>query len=129
MRYLYICSNGLFLFLISVFLKGFKTNIPSSKYENFDKHNILNSKSVEEISKSIFKIQIDNQEVLKEYVKFKDKNIDYDYYRKKNLVRLDFNSQDLVKNKSIADYATNPYWPNKVNEIIGTKPYLVGLLI
>lgn len=127
MRYLYICSNGLFLFLISVFLKGFKTNIPSSKYENFDKHNILNSKSVEEISKSIFKIQIDNQEVLKEYVKFKDKNIDYDYYRKKNLVRLDFNSQDLVKNKSIADYATNPYWPNKVNEIIGTKPYLVGI--
>ena len=78
MRYLYVYSNGLFLFLISVFLKGFKTNIPSSKYENFNKHNILNSKIIEEISKSIFKTQIDNQEVLNEYVKFEDENINFE---------------------------------------------------
>ena len=112
MRYLYKFSDGLFLYFISKYLN--KKSKPPSYFKN-------NFKFLEKIKKDetrvlideLFKMRISNPIIKDEKIKFinKDSNeIDYLYYRNKNLMRLDIQSEDLLKNKRIAKIATNERW-------------------
>lgn len=129
MRYLYKYSDGIILYLISFFLKGLKTKLPHTFSKTFVKHRILDEISSDQILKTMFDIPIINTSINGEKLKLynANKNLDFNYYKEKNLIRLDFNSQKLVENKLISDFATNPYWVKEVKKIIGTKPYFVGI--
>lgn len=129
MRYLYKYSDGIILFLISFFLKGFKSKLPSSASKTYSKHKILDSLASDKILKSVFNSPIINDSIYGEKLKFSsyNKDLDYNYYKEKSLIRLDFSPQTLIENKFISEFATNPYWVNEVKKILGTKPYFVGI--
>ena len=129
MRYLYKYSDGIILYFISFFLTGLKTKLPNKFSKTFAKHKILNEISSDKILKSIFDTPIINAKINEEKLKLysENKNLDFNYYKEKNLIRLDFDSQKLVENKLISEFATNPYWAGEVKKILGTKPYFVGI--
>ena len=129
MRYLYKFSDGLFLYFISKYLNK-KSKPPSyfknsfkflEKIENDEKHFLIDEISNMRISNSIIR---------GEKIKFVDKElkeIDYSYYKNKNLMRLDIQSEDLLKNKRIAKIATNEKWIKIVEDILGCEPKLLGV--
>lgn len=127
MRYLYLLSDGLLLDLISKFLDSAAK--PSSKfgtgYIKFNKNNI---REIDEIKENILKMKLANKEVKNEKIKLdNEKNIHFEYYKKKSLVRLDIMPYDLLKSVIVSKFVLKDCWIEQAKKILGTTPYMVGI--
>ena len=129
MRYLYKFSDGIFLYLILKFF-NFKNKSSFSFRKSFDFFPKLNQKIVSQLKDEIFNMKVSNDLIKFDKIKIKNsiqKEIDFSYYKKKNLMRLDIESEDLLKNRLISEIATSDYLLNKMEKILGTKPQLLGI--
>ena len=129
MRYLYKYFGGFFIQFISYFLSGIKSKLPSNFSKTFSRHKVIDRLECEKISKAILRTSIINKPIADQKLKLNlnQNDLDFEYYQKKNLIRLDFSSQELVKNKTISSFATNTYWSKEIKKILGTRPYFVGI--
>lgn len=129
MRYLYKYSDGILIYLISKFinLKNKSSFTFRKSYDSFPK---IEQKIVNKLKDEIFDMRISNELIKFEKIKIQNrtnKEIDFLYYKEKNLMRLDIESEDLLKNKLISEIATNDYLLNRIENILGTEPQLMGI--
>ena len=127
MRLLYRISDGLLLHVISKYFNN-NIRIPSFLKKSFFENKNLNRSEVSQLYNEIIKMRLSNNTIKDEKLKMNDKmQIDFDYYKNKNLMRLDINREDLFKNKVICEYALKENWINVLKEILGCKPQLLGI--
>ena len=127
MRFLYRISDGLFLHVISKYFNN-SIRIPSSLKRSFIENNNLDKSEVSQLYNEIINMRLSNNTVKDEKLKINDKmQINFNYYKNKNLMRLDINREDLFKNKIICEYALKETWINTFKEILGCKPQLLGI--
>jgi hypothetical protein len=127
MRYFYIISDGLLLNLISKYFDA-NTKSPSKFKKGYKRINSINVNNGNDICNELFKMSLINDEVKNEKIKLnKEKDIDFSYYKKKSLVRLDINPQDLLNNKKISEFILKKLFVDEVKNILGTTPYVVGV--
>ena len=114
MRFLYFISDGLLLKLLEFLLlkkRGFK-------YSIFNQNNTykilkdINEQETHKLRNEIIQIEtIENN--YKNFLKFRDNNygnldfLDFDYYEKKNIVRLNFDKDQLIRSDIIANFIKN----------------------
>jgi hypothetical protein len=132
MRFLFLISDGILLYLLSKFLIKDKINKPSDFKKGYINFNLINPQEGKNLFNEVCNMRLSNQEIKYEYLK-KDKSfelnkeIDFIYYKNLNLMRLDILNEDLLKNNSIVQFATNRKWLEIIHNILGSQPYLIGI--
>lgn len=128
-KFLYKISDGLFLYLITKFLiKGSKK--PSKFKEGFLIVEKLSDQNTFELQRQILKMKIraiNSKKTDELYLKMTNGNIDYDFYHKKEITKINFDNDDLLKNPEIAKYATDKKWIEICENILGCKAFLTGI--
>jgi hypothetical protein len=136
-RFLYFISDGLLLKFLESWL--FKKNpislIFHSKptFKNLPK---VNDKSVNDIKKQLFKMRVFTKNKQQSSLRFLNRNfqdlnsLDFDFYKKDNVVRLDFDNNQIIQNKFIVNFI-NTFLNKKLIKIIkefsGFDPLLLGV--
>ena len=127
MRYLFRYSDGILLFLISKFFNK-KAKPPSFLKNGFLLNQNLNETEVSNLYNSIINMRLSNPEIKNEKLNInEDGKINFQYYRDKNLIRLDVNREDLFKNKFVCKYAIKETWIDSIKKILGSEPQLLGI--
>jgi|688.fasta_scaffold191093_2 hypothetical protein len=132
MRYFFLISDGLFIHFFSKFLIKGKIKKSKDFKKGYVHFNTIDSQVEQSLFNEICNMRLSNKEIKYEYLK-KDKNfklnkrIDFLYYKNLNLMRLDILSEDLLKNSSIVQFATNKKFLEIINNILGSEPYLLGI--
>ena len=129
MRYLYYLSDGLLLIILSIIIKVF--SLPSKFLKSYEFLNPINKRTADDIKNEIFKLNVFTNKKSHQNIPLMFNNeenykkIDFGYYKKNNLVRLNFSRQDLLSNKIISQFIINNDFSKKIEKIIGNKVYLL----
>ncbi len=130
MRYLFKISNGSLLNFISKIIKA-----PSNPYifkKSYETLNFVEKGTVNQLKNELLKLNISTNEKynqnqpIKFIDKFESREIDYEYYKKFNAVRLNFENKDLLSNKIISEFIINSNFSETIDKIIGAKTYLIA---
>lgn len=129
MRYLYYLSDGLLLIILSIILKVF--SLPSKFSKSYQFLNQINEKTTDDIKNEIFKMNVFTNKKSYQSIPLMLKNeenyktLDFDHYKQNNLVRLNFNRQDLLSNKLISEFIIKNDFSKTIEELIGNKVFLL----
>jgi hypothetical protein len=132
MRYLFLISDGILLYILSKFLINDKIKKPSDFKKGYTYCNVINSQGARELLNEICNMRLSNEQIKNEFLK-KDinfelnKKLDFLYYKNLNLMRLDISNEDLLENYSVAKFATNKKFLQNVYNILGSDPYLLSI--
>ena len=125
-RILFMISDGLLLRLISYFL-----NLKSKPSESFSvgyiKFNAESKEDANYFHNQIINSRLINKEVKDQRVRLNGNSIDFKYYQEKNLMRLDINSEDILKDIKFTNFLLNEKWLKEVKNILGVEPYIIGV--
>jgi len=132
MRFFFLISDGIILYLLSKFLIKSKIKYPKDFKYGYRHFNAINSHQSRILLNEIFNMRINNKCIQGEYLKknlnYKfNKKIDFQYYKNHNLMRLDILGEDLLRNTNIVRFATNEKFLEIINNILGSEPYLLGI--
>ena len=130
MRFLYRISNGLLLNFIGKIIK-----VPSDPQffkQSFKVLDQINQETVSNLKYELLKLNVSTNEKYNQNkpIKFVEKSnfiaIDYDYYKKFNAVRLNFDNKDLLSNKTISKFIIESNFSEKIDKIVGVKTSLIA---
>ena len=130
MRFLYRISNGLLLNFIEKIIK-----VPSDPRffkKSFKVLDQINQEIVSNLKYELLKLNVSTNEQYNQNkpIKFIEKSnkieIDYDYYKKFNAVRLNFDNKDLLSNKTISKFIIESNFSEKIDKIVGVKTSLIA---
>ena len=130
MRYLFKISNGSLLNYLSKLVKApSNPNFFKKSYKILDN---IDKETVKNIREELLSLNISTNEIYNQNkpIKFINNlnynNIDYDYYKKFNAVRLNFKNKDLLSNKTITEFIINSNFSETIDRVIGAKTYLIA---
>ena len=126
MRLLYMISDGLVTYVISKFF-DLNSNMPSTFKSGFLCQNVLSREEVEILTNNILEMKIHSKDLMGEKLKFSGNQLDYEYYKSKKIMRIDFDTSALLSNIEIAKFAIKKIWQDECTKILGTRAFLVGI--
>ncbi len=131
MRYLYKISDGKLLDYLGVIIKT--PSKPDLFNQSYEILNEIDEQKVNDINNELLKLNISTNEEYNQNkpIRFTEisgkQEIDYNFYKRFNAVRLNFNIKDILSNKSISEFIIQNDFSSKIEKLIGAKTYLAGI--
>ncbi len=130
MRYLFKISNGKLLNFLGKIVKA--SSNPFLFNKSYKILNFIDKETVTKLKDELLKLNISTNEKynqnqpIKFINKFENSEIDYEYYKKFNAVRLNFDNKDILSNKTISEFIINRNFSETIDKIVGAKTYLIA---
>lgn len=131
MRFLYRISNGLILEFIGKIIKS--SSDPLFFKKTYEILNNIDEKDIQILKDEILNLKVSTNEKYNQNkdiiynIKSSKAEIDYDYYKKFNAVRLNFNQKDLLSSKVISEFIIKSNFSKIIDKIIGAKTCLISV--
>ena len=129
MRFLYKFSDGLILYILNkILIKN--SNKPSKFNQGYKILEKISSQKTNDLKEQILKMKIktiNSNKTSEKLLRFKDDQIDYEYYHQNKITKINFDNEDLLKNEMVAKYTTDKNFIKICENILGSKPYITGI--